>query len=145
MARLISNPMGSKDVNTIDLVAVGKLHEDLGHLFEAKNIYEHCLEKKLPGEIRSRTVKRLSYLCRKLNLLPDAMSLWWQAAADREIYAHEELAKYYEHKVKDLEEAKKWTEAALALIKMPEINRFEKFQWQEKLEYRLNRLKRKIK
>ncbi len=145
LAKIISDPLGSKNAHTLDLLAVGKLNEDLGHQFEAKKIYEYCLEQELPDEIRTRTVKRLSYIYRRLDQLPEALSLWWQAVADREIYAHEELAKYYEHKARDFEEAKKWTESARALLKMPEINRFERVQWQEKFNYRLERLTRKIK
>ena len=145
LAKIISDPLGSEDAHTLDLLAVGKLNEDLGNRIEAKTIYEFCLEKELPAEIKSRTIKRLSYLYRRLDQMPEALSLWWQAAADREIYAHEELAKYYEHKTRDFVEAKKWTNAALVLIKMPEINRFERIQWQEKLDYRLDRLNRKIK
>jgi hypothetical protein len=70
--------------------------------------------------------------------------LWWQAAADREIYAHEELAKYYEHKKRDYTEAKRWTEAALAILKMPDTPRYEQVRWEDALKHRLNRLEGKI-
>lgn len=143
LAEMISKPLKSKDTHVLDLVGVGKLHEDLGYLFEASQIFEHCLEQEMPDGIKHATVKRLSYIYRRLGQTPEALSLWWQAAADREVYAHEELAKYYEHKAHDLEEASKWTKAGIALINVDGFNRFERIQWQEKFEYRLDRLVRK--
>ena len=66
------------------------------------------------------------------------------AAASREIYAHEELAKYYEHSEKNFSEALKWTEAALAILSMPDALFVEKLQWEEPLKHRRGRLQEKL-
>lgn len=144
MALMLADPLGSQVQHALDLVALAKLHEDLGYWNMAAQIYCCSLEQGLPEKIRHQTVKRLAYLQRRRGELPEALSLWWQAAAERQIYAHEELAKYYEHQARDFAEAKRCTEAALALINMPDTPAFERFQWQQVLEYRLARLERKF-
>ncbi|MFC1936813.1 ribonuclease H-like domain-containing protein, partial [Chloroflexota bacterium] len=115
-AHMLADPLGSSVEHALDLVALGRLHQDLGYPAKAVEIFCRGLEQDLPPETYQATVKRLSYLHRRLGELPEALSLWWQAASDREIYAHEELAKYYEHRAKDYPEAIRWTEAALALL-----------------------------
>jgi len=67
-----------------------------------------------------------------------------QAAAERQLYAHEELAKYYEHSEKNFVEALRWTDAALALVNLSSTPFADKLLWQEPLLHRQNRLKDKI-
>ena len=52
-------------------------------------------------------------------------------------YVHEELAKYFEHRVKDFNQALKFVEEALISFRHMD-------KWNESLEYRRNRLRRKI-
>ncbi|MFN2302807.1 MAG: hypothetical protein ACK2TV_03660, partial [Anaerolineales bacterium] len=73
-----------------------------------------------------------------------AISLWEQAAENSGLYAFEELAKYYEHQVKDLETALQWTEGALEILKQQHIPVYEYHQWQENLHHRLERLMRRL-
>lgn len=143
MAKMLNEPMGKQVEHALDLAALGRLYEDLGFPETASKIFEQSLSQDLPVESRMKTVKRLSFLYRRRGQLPEALSLWWQAAADREIYAHEELAKYYEHQTKDFEEAKRWTMAALAILNTS-APRYEQLQWEDPLIYRLNRLEGKI-
>ena len=68
----------------------------------------------------------------------------WQTAADyKEIYAHVELAKIYEHRMNDYSQAIFWTEHALSIIQSAGFPDLERNIWTSKLEHRLNRLKRK--
>ena len=144
MALMLAEPLGSQVEHALDLVALGKLHEDLGYWNMAAKIYTCSLEQELPDKTRHQTIKRLSYLQKRRGELPEALSLWWQAAAERQVYAHEELAKYYEHQARDYIEAKRWTEAALVLIKMPDSPHYERVKWQQDFEYRLARLERRL-
>jgi uncharacterized protein YprB with RNaseH-like and TPR domain len=144
ITHLLADPLDGRVHHALDLVAIGKLHQDLGYLDQAARIFEHSLEHNLPDEVRGYTSKRLSLLQKRRGESDLAISLWWQAAAEREIYAHEELAKYYEHKERDFSEAKRWTEAALAILKMPDTPRYERVRWEDDLKYRLKRLEGKI-
>ncbi len=68
-----------------------------------------------------------------------------EQAADRgEIYAHEEIAKYYEHTEGDFNQARRWTESALAIIQSPDFPVIERYQWLDALEHRLARLARRM-
>jgi tetratricopeptide (TPR) repeat protein len=143
IAHLLADPLDGRVPHALDLVAIGRLHEDLGHQEQAAEILAACLEQDLPKEARSQVVKRLSFLQKRRGEMPQALSLWWQAAASRELYAHEELAKFYEHTEKNFTEALKWTESALALLKS-EGGVVERLQWEGGFEHRKNRLVRKM-
>jgi uncharacterized protein YprB with RNaseH-like and TPR domain len=144
IAHLLADPLDGRVSHALDLAAIGKLNEDLGYLDQAVHILEHSLEQGLPPQAKQEVVKRLSFLQKRRGEIPLALSLWWQAAADRQIYAHEELAKYYEHTEKNFSEALRWTNAALALVTLPDSPFADKLLWKEPLEHRQNRLLSKI-
>ena len=145
IAHLLADPLDGRVAYALDLTSIGRLNQDLGYLDRAARIFETCLEQDLPKDIQQQTVERLSMLHKKRGEMPLALSLWWQAAADRHIYAHEELAKYFEHTEKNYAEALRWTEAALAILAMPQTPFAEKLQWEDALQHRLARLQRKAK
>jgi hypothetical protein len=144
MAGMLAEPLEEEIEHTLDLLAVGRLYEDLGYLDKAALIIEQSIERGLPDEHRAPAVERLGYIHRRRGDTNAALSLWWQAAADRQIYAHVELAKYYEHREKDFAEAKRWTQAALAIINAPGYPRIERQLQEPELVHRLNRLERKL-
>jgi hypothetical protein len=144
VAHLLAGPLDGRVEHALDLVAIGKLNEDLGNLDQAALILERGLEQELPTEVQAQTMKRLSFIHKRRGEMPLALSLWWQAASSRAIYAHEELAKYYEHTEKNFGEALRWTEAALAILSMPDAPFVEKLQWEEPLKHRRGRLQEKL-
>ena len=144
IAHLLTAPLDGRVSHALDLAAIGKLNEDLGYLDQAARILEQSLEQGLPPQARQEVVRRLSFIQKRRGEMPLALSLWWQAASERQLYAHEELAKYYEHSEKNFAEALRWTQAALALIAMPGTPLADQLQWQEPLEHRQNRLLEKI-
>jgi hypothetical protein len=143
-AHLLADPLDGRVEHALDLVAIGKLNQDLGKLDQAAAILERGLEQELPQEVHQQAVKMLSFIQKRRGEMPLALSLWWQAAADREIYAHEELAKYYEHTEKEYKEALRWTEAALAILRLPAASFTEKLQWEGDLKHRQARLQEKL-
>jgi uncharacterized protein YprB with RNaseH-like and TPR domain len=140
VARLLEDPFSAPEGS--DLVAMGRLHEDLGRLETAVQLYERGLGLDLPGPVRGDALRRLSAARRRAGDLPAAVALWQEAARSREVYAHVELAKFYEHRKRDCPEAERWTRAALALVETlpPEA----RAPWRAALEHRLKRLRRKI-
>ncbi|MCH7663337.1 MAG: ribonuclease H-like domain-containing protein [Chloroflexi bacterium] len=143
-AHMLAEPLNEAVDHPQDLAAIGYLYEDLGLIEKAAGVMQAALDKDMSPDIQARTIKRLSILHRRQGNHDAAISLWWQAAADRSIFAHEELAKHYEHRAHDLPEALRWTQAALAIINSPETPRYEHVHWQAPLEHRLARLERKI-
>jgi uncharacterized protein YprB with RNaseH-like and TPR domain len=131
-------------VHGLDLVAMGKLFEDLRRLETAARLYEHGLAGDLPGETYWEAVRRLSFLHKRRGDLSAAVSLWRQAAGEGQVYAHVELAKYYEHRARDYREAAGWTQAAIALVEAPAFPGRARQRWLAELEHRLARLRRKL-
>ena len=144
IGHLLADPLDGRVSHSLDLASIGKLNEDLGYTDQAAQILEASLEQGLPKEFHQQILKRLSFLYKRQGKMLQALSLWWQAAADREVYAHEELAKYYEHTERNYTEALRWTEAAQALLAMPGTPFAEKLQWQDALAHRKARLLHKL-
>ena len=142
-AHLLADPLDGRVEHALDLLAIGKLNEDLGNLDQAARIIERGLSQELPKEAAQQARKRLSFIQKRRGEMPLAISLWWQAAADREIYAHQELAKFYEHSEKNFDEALRWTEAALAILSQPKASFAEKLLWEGELNHRRKRLQGK--
>jgi len=150
VAGLLNDPLNV--VHGLDLVAMGKMFEDLGHVEKAVQLYECGLARDLPEEIYWDTVRRLSLAQKRCGNLSAAVALWREAARSGQIYAHVELAKFYEHHRRDYDEAAQWTRAALALVNAPDPSatlragfpRHECRRWLADLEHRLARLHRKL-
>lgn len=141
---LLETPFSLPENENIDLAAIGRLMEDLGHTDRAFKCYERCLQANLPEDIFNDTLQRLSILHKRNNNYAEAIPLWEQAVVRNQIYAYEELAKYYEHHALDLEKARKWTLEALTYLESGGLTAFEKMQWMEVFQHRLERLERKI-
>jgi hypothetical protein len=140
---LLDDPLNRAAVHGLDLVAMGKLFEDLCHLETATQLYERGLAHDLPEDMYWKTVQRLSFAQKRRGNLSAAVALWHEAARSGQIYAHIELAKFYEHKRHDYSEAAQWTHAALALVNAPDSPRYTRSRWLADLEHRLARLHRK--
>jgi tetratricopeptide (TPR) repeat protein len=121
---MMQHPYDGRVEHGLDFIALGKLFEDLGHWEEAARLFERGLEFA-PSTSPSGTgqglteadfgvaVKRLSILQKRRGDFDEAVRLWESAAANGHIYAHIEMAKYYEHKLRDVKTALKWTRSAL--------------------------------
>jgi uncharacterized protein YprB with RNaseH-like and TPR domain len=152
ISEMFANPYAGHIEHGLDFIALGKLYEDLGHWDEAARLYEHGLEslssrgpqQSLTEADFSVAVKRLSILQKKRGDLDRAVNLWEEAAEQGHIYAHIELAKYYEHKQRDVKSAIKWTNSARKHIENMEMPAYMRSHWRGEIEHRLARLERKI-
>lgn len=146
MAQMLTDPLDGRVEHALDLVAIGKLHEALGHFKTAVQLFEAGMSRNdLPEEYYWDTQRRLSFVHKRCNNFEAAIEVWQLAAEGRQIYAHVELAKFYEHKARDLAEARRWTLAALDLLNGPNARRAERRQWLGELKHRLARLERRLK
>jgi len=129
----------------LDVIALAKLHEDLNQWELAARLYERGLEMDLDEDDFWKAVHRLSVLQKRRGDLESAVGLWEQAASQGHVYAHVELAKHYEHRKRDYQEAQKWAAAALEQIQSGELPAYVRQHWQPELEHRLKRLDGKLK
>jgi TPR repeat protein len=85
----------------------------------------------------------LSILQKKRGDLSEAIRLWELAAEQGHLYAFIELAKHYEHKMRDMESALKWTGLALKQVKAIDLPAYARQFWIAEIGHRMERLKRK--
>jgi hypothetical protein len=143
MASILHAPFDGQVQHGLDFIALAKLFEDLDRREEAARLYERGLQAGVSEANFGAVVQRLSALQRRRGDLESATALWQKAAAEGHVYAHIELAKYYEHHRGDYAEALKWTKSAEGLVSSLDIPRYEYRHWVEELEHRKNRLQEK--
>ena len=145
MAHLLADPLDTALEHGLDVVALGKLFEELGQVEAAVQLYERGLAyNNLPEESYWDTQRRLALAQRRRGDLAAALDTWRLAAEGRQIYACVELAKHFEHQARDYAEAARWTQAAIDLVNAPTFPRYERRTWLTDLQHRLARLQRKL-
>ena len=143
---MLHDPFDERIQHGLDVIALAKLHEDLDQWEQAARLYERGLEMNLDENDFWKAVRRLSVLQKRRGDLDEAIRWWEQAAEQGHVYAHVELAKHFEHLVKDFVEAQKWSQAALEIVNADkDMLEYVREHWQAELEHRLNRLDGKIK
>ena len=143
-AQLLEAPFDYQAVHSLDQAAIARLYEALGHTEDAAQLYERSLQGDLPPEIFYDTLERLALLHKRQGNYTTALPLWERAAQEGQLYGFEELAKYYEHQIRDLPQALRWTQAALERVEQPGFERLERLQSQPGLLHRQERLLRKL-
>lgn len=144
MAFLLHKPHSDQIIHPEDIAALARFFESIGDITQAKSLYDQALRDTLPESLYWDTLYRHSFLLKRNNHWEAALALWEKAAKAGKLYAFEELAKYYEHHAKDLQNAKDSTERALSLLKQEYVPPFQYQVWKTSLEHRLARIERKI-
>jgi len=144
MAGLLADPHAHDHEFGLDVVALAKLFEDMGMWEDAARLYERGLEIGLPEEGFWEAVRRLSILQRRRGDLDSALKLWEKAADEGHIYAHIELSKHFEHRMRDPRMALHWAKSAHKLALAPTLLPYERKHWEEDLAKRIERLESKV-
>jgi uncharacterized protein YprB with RNaseH-like and TPR domain len=145
-AAMLHDPFDERIQHGLDVIALAKLHEDLDRQEIAARLYERGLEMPIDEEDFWKAVRRLSVLQKRRGDLEEAVRWWEQAAAQGHVYAHIELAKFYEHRRRDYPEAQKWVKEALLIVNSDEeMPAYVREHWQAELQHRLERLEGKLK
>jgi len=157
MAAVLSDPLDLGNQFSVDLLSLAKLFEDMGDLEIATELYIHGLnhddikQHRLPDHIYIKALQRLAQIYKKQNQLEAAIRLWKIATDHQNFESYIELAKCYEHRLKDYSEAIHWTEKAIDslpdfLNEVENQNIYASFQARiqySNLEHRLERLYKK--
>lgn len=144
IAQLLDDPLNFALEHGIDIVAVGKLFEDLGRWDDAAKLYARGIELELSETVFRETIQRYARLQRRRGDFSAAIELWQNAANTRQVYAFVELTKYYEHQARDYSRAIEQARTALAIVTAHDFPRDARRQWQKDLEHRLERLEGKL-
>ena len=141
-----------------DLLSLGRLFEEVGEVDVAVSLYNQGLEHKdtlthkTNIDLLITAIFRLSMIYKRNGKYKEAVKLWEQASNLNHFGSYIELAKYYEHKVKEFDRAVYWTQTALKLINSNNKNNvlpfgvtiINKQNHTVELNHRLSRLKKKL-
>lgn len=130
-------------IHAVDRYSLGRLYETLGRADEAAAAYRRALADSLPPDVRRVARRRLSFLCKRQGWWDEALTVWQAVVEEEEttVYAHVEMAKYYEHRAREFGVAVRYTRQALDRVTTSDWDRCQTLG--EELEHRLRRLERK--
>ncbi|HRQ23368.1 MAG TPA: tetratricopeptide repeat protein, partial [Anaerolineales bacterium] len=140
---MLADPYNGRVEHGLDFIALGKLFEDLGHWDEAARLYERGLESGLEESDFGVAVKRLSILQKRRGDMDQAIRLWEEAAKKGHVYACIELAKYHEHRARNVKASIKWTKEARREVETADLPAYIRKHWLEEIDHRMARLERK--
>lgn len=154
---LLHDPAGAGGQYGVDLISLARLFEDLNDLEQAARLYLFGLEHEdvrngeMPRTTLLQALQRLANLHKKQAQWSSAIQLWEQATAYQSLDACVELAKCYEHQLRDIPAAITWTENALSMVATAStfpadktyLPLYERRRLQEELGHRLERLRKK--
>ncbi len=132
----------------VDLCSIGKIYEGFNKDFQySSRCYEEALKRDLSDEEALETLKLCSFAYKKQKEWEKAEASWQEIISlsrQFDLYPYEELAKYYEHKLKDYNRAGDIVEEALSKLKRENrISYSVKIKCQNSLSRRLERIKQK--
>ncbi len=145
VATMLADPFHEGIEHALDVISIARLFEDLGEWEMAARLFERGLQMTLTESDFWEAVHRLSVLQKRRGDFNEALRLWEQAAAQGHIYAHVELAKYYEHRQRDPQSALRWTLSARADLKRVDLPLYIRRHWEQELKHRQERLEKRLK
>jgi uncharacterized protein YprB with RNaseH-like and TPR domain len=110
---------GSQGIASLDLFGLSRFLQRRGDPHRAQSVCAQALEIGLPAEIRPRARRDLALLAKRRGEHARAAELWQEIVADPQdgIHACEQLAIYFELRVKDFSRAKEFAHLALAKLR----------------------------
>jgi uncharacterized protein len=144
ISKLLEDPRIETVVHAVDLLAIGKLFEDIGDYDAAARCYADGLACELAEPTRSEILYRWSMMEKRRQNLDTAIQIWQEATNHQDVFAYIELAKLYEHRLQDYAQALTITLSALEIVNNSSLNLYERNRLMVELEHRYARLQRKI-
>ena len=139
MCFLVEDPLNNTEYG-MDIFSIGKMFDEEKKYAQSTHYYAEALKHNLAEEEILEILRLSSFAYKRQGKWREAEKIWKEIIEkSREYiyYPYEELAKYYEHYLRDYQKAETVVEEALNI----EENIFQR----EKLQHRLNRIKRKEK
>jgi hypothetical protein len=124
MAGILVDPLSHSNHYGSDLLAIGRLYEDLGDNDAAVSLYTNGLEhediisQQIDIGIIIRALYRLSMIYKRKKDYSKAIPVWEKATTHQHIESCIELAKYYEHHTNEYELAIYWTKKAISVVEV---------------------------
>jgi tetratricopeptide (TPR) repeat protein len=133
--------------NHIDLTTLANHYENSKQWQQNIPIYQSLIESESDQEAKTELCLRLGYCYKSLGQWENAVAIWEQALTTGKfrIETYEELAKYYEHRVRDFTRAEQLVQQALTNLEFVEQVRYNSYSadHRKNLTHRLQRIQRK--
>jgi len=142
-AQMLEMPLMQQPEDAVDLASIARLFQFLGDADTAMTLFEQSLGAHLPADVYWKTLERAASLLKRQGNYKGAVMLWEKAAEQGQLYACEELAKYYEHRACDINQALHWAERALTVLVITPLEPLQANWWRQHLDHRIERLQRK--
>ena len=130
-----------------DFFSMASIHEKRGEEDKALEFYEKALLEKLNPVAKVKVQQKISRIYKRRKLYDKAVKLWMEMAdeAVADIYAHLELAKYYERITGDIEQALHYVNWAGEIVELKKHSRTLTVYYKEirQLNHRRSRLLKK--
>jgi len=125
-----------------DPYALGRLYEGLGRTAEAAQAYRQARSKQEEGARAWEAGWREAMLHKRRGEFEAAVALWAGLVDGPRLEPYLELAKYYEHRSKDLAEARRWVAEGQGWLRdhAGEMERWRRERLEEELAHRLRRI-----
>lgn len=145
MCELISDPLSDSDRLPAELLGLGRLYLARGERQRAAPLIERAIEHGLPPTLYAAALRELSFIHKREREWELAERLWRQFADSEpaRLFPLVELAKYYEHRIKDFVRAEEATRGAMAVVERSRRDGGWRRRRMAELEHRLARLMRK--
>lgn len=130
--------------DAMDFYGAGKVMANAGDVEKSVQFFQRALDGNLTDEVSLETKKRLSAHFKKHQEWDKAVPVWEEMTSAEivtpsQLFSFRELAMYFEHRLKNFEEAKRIAEEGFVLS--TGISTY----YERDFSYRLERLRRKIK
>jgi len=139
----LSKPLSDSYLDRQDLIPIARYLSDLNRTDLSIEVLVSALQNNsLSIDMTVWGLKSLALIYKRNSDYELAVPLWEKSASLDDVHSKIELAKFYEHKNSDYQEAIHWTLSAQSSIKgSQELNN----KYKNRLDHRLNRLKYKEK
>ncbi len=113
IATILEDPYKQIIPDAVDTFSIAKVFENLDEFEIAHALYQQAQCNERNHTLRTRYLLQQANLYKRQKRIELAIPLWKEASKDGSIIAMEELAKYYEHSLKDYSKALSVTENAI--------------------------------
>lgn len=145
MGCILSTPFERSGDWLHDYCALGTLYERQGHTDKAIKAYRLATQDGANCHRTATANQRLSFLFKRLGQYQEAIEIWHSLLGGDELYPYLELAKQYEHQIKDLDMAEQVVCQAIEWLQGSDAIRgtVTKQRTYQDLTHRLARVQRK--
>ncbi len=146
VARIYQNPADVLD-HSLDLYSLGHAFTQMDRFEDAAASFREALRYPMEEKDKIGVMQSLGFTFKRLRRWDDAADIWEEMinASPQNILPYEELAKHYEHRLKDYEKASEVVRKGIERIEMLQTlySDSPNKSYRENLTYRLRRLMNK--